>query len=71
MDNSNTSYSDTDREERIRERAYSLWIEQGQPEGRDLEHWMEAERNVGGEEAPQPREMDDNLSVLGKEGPNE
>ncbi|MBB4064846.1 DUF2934 domain-containing protein [Gellertiella hungarica] len=71
MDNSNTRYSDTDREERIRERAYSLWIEQGQPEGRDLEHWMEAERNVGGEEAPQPREMDENLSVLGKEGRNE
>ncbi|HEX6012058.1 MAG TPA: DUF2934 domain-containing protein [Geminicoccaceae bacterium] len=31
---------------RIRERAHRLWEEEGQPEGRDREHWAEAERQV-------------------------
>ena len=29
-------------EERIRALAYSIWIEEGQPEGRELDHWMRA-----------------------------
>lgn len=29
-------------EERIRERAYRLWIEEGQPQGKDAEHWQKA-----------------------------
>jgi Protein of unknown function (DUF2934) len=29
-------------DERVRERAYFLWLEEGQPEGRALEHWMAA-----------------------------
>lgn len=29
-------------EERIRERAYLLWLEEGQPEGKDTEHWERA-----------------------------
>jgi hypothetical protein len=36
----------TDREDRIRERAHQIWEEQGRPEGRDLEHWHEAERQL-------------------------
>jgi hypothetical protein len=32
-----------DREDRIRERAHQIWEEQGRPEGRELEHWHEAE----------------------------
>jgi len=35
-----------DREARIRERAYHLWIERGRPEGREQEHWEEARRSV-------------------------
>lgn len=58
-------------EAQIRERAHALWLEQGQPEGRDLEHWMEAERHIAGAEGPQPKDVDDNLAVLGKEGPRE
>jgi hypothetical protein len=27
-------------EGRVRERAYFLWLEEGSPEGRALEHWM-------------------------------
>jgi hypothetical protein len=26
-------------EQRIRERAFKIWIDEGQPEGRDKEHW--------------------------------
>jgi hypothetical protein len=29
-------------DQRVRERAYFLWLEEGQPEGRALEHWMAA-----------------------------
>jgi hypothetical protein len=36
----------TDREDRMRERAYQIWEEQGRPEGRDLEHWHEAARQL-------------------------
>ncbi|HEX2527898.1 MAG TPA: DUF2934 domain-containing protein [Geminicoccus sp.] len=39
-----------DREARIRDRAYHLWVEQGQPSGRDAEHWHEARRLVDEEE---------------------
>jgi hypothetical protein len=33
-------------EARIRERAHRLWEEEGKPEGRNREHWAEAERQV-------------------------
>lgn len=36
----------SDIEERIRERAYRLWIEEGQPEGSQERHWAEARRMV-------------------------
>jgi hypothetical protein len=35
-------------EERIRLRALEIWKEQGCPEGRALEHWAEAERELKG-----------------------
>jgi hypothetical protein len=39
-----------DREARIRDRAYHLWVERGQPTGRDEEHWHEAARLIDEEE---------------------
>ena len=36
-------------EARIRERAHRLWLEEGKPEGRELEHWREAERQLRAE----------------------
>ncbi len=27
-------------EQTIQERAYLIWIEEGRPEGRDVEHWL-------------------------------
>ncbi|MEM8654541.1 MAG: DUF2934 domain-containing protein [Pseudomonadota bacterium] len=29
-------------EAQIREAAYLLWLDEGQPEGRDQEHWLKA-----------------------------
>jgi hypothetical protein len=34
---------DGDLERRIRERAFKIWIDEGQPEGRDQQHWALAE----------------------------
>jgi hypothetical protein len=31
----------------IAERAYTIWLDHGQPSGRELEHWLEAERQLG------------------------
>jgi hypothetical protein len=38
-------------EERIRERAYKLWIEEGRPGGREHEHWEKARKLVEEEQA--------------------
>lgn len=36
-----------DREAQIRDRAYAIWESEGQPEGRDREHWSQAEGELG------------------------
>ena len=35
--------------ERIRQRAYELWQQEGQPEGKQQEHWERAVREIGGD----------------------
>lgn len=40
----------SDAQERVRERAYRLWIEEGQPEGRADRHWEAATKIVEEEE---------------------
>jgi Protein of unknown function (DUF2934) len=34
--------------ERIRQRAYELWQQEGQPEGKQQEHWNQAVREITG-----------------------
>ena len=34
--------------ERIRQRAYELWQQEGQPEGKQQEHWDRAMREISG-----------------------
>lgn len=52
-----------DDNELIRLRAYEIWIREGQPEGRELEHWLQARREVLGSAAdrddnpPTPEEL--------------
>ena len=41
-----------DRENRIRQRAYELWQQDGAPDGKPDDHWYQAEREIdqgGGE----------------------
>ena len=38
-------------ERRIRDRAYRIWLDEGQPDGKYLEHWLRAKREVEEEEA--------------------
>ena len=38
-----------DIETRIRRRAYQIWLEEGQPEGRDQEHWELAKKLIEAE----------------------
>ncbi len=38
---------DHDIEQRVRERAFYIWIEQGRPNGKDKEHWQQAEAELG------------------------
>lgn len=33
-------------EQRIRERAYQIWEEEGHPQGRDSEHWQRARSEI-------------------------
>lgn len=41
-----------EREEAVRARAYALWHEQGRPDGKDQEHWLQAEREHDGHDGP-------------------
>jgi hypothetical protein len=36
----------------VRARAYAIWEREGRPEGRAMEHWFMAEREVAGEVGP-------------------
>jgi hypothetical protein len=41
----------SDREERIRQRAYRLWEQAGRPEGAAQEHWERAAQDLDREDA--------------------
>lgn len=38
-----------DSRDKVHERAYHLWRESGGEHGRDMEHWLRAEREMSGE----------------------
>jgi hypothetical protein len=40
-----------DRQGEIAERAYRIWEGEGRPCGRDLDHWLRAEAELGAESA--------------------
>lgn len=42
-----------DREEQIRQKAYRIWQEEGEPEGREHEHWERAQQEFGGDALPE------------------
>ena len=43
--------AELEKREHIRERAHEIWIERGRLHGRDVEHWLAAERELD-EEGP-------------------
>ena len=49
--------NDTGLVQRIRERAFQIWIEEGKPLGRDTEHWQRAEQEIAGGEGEQPHKQ--------------
>jgi hypothetical protein len=49
----------SDREDTIRSRAYRIWEQENQPDGRHEEHWEQAEREIGAEgKATEPSQQD-------------
>jgi hypothetical protein len=40
---------DSEKQRRIRERAYEIWQREGRPHGRDAEHWQRAEAEIEAE----------------------
>jgi len=41
----------SDKIQRVRDRAYQIWQQQGEPEGLHTEHWLQAEEEVGASES--------------------
>ena len=39
-----------EREQRIRDRVYTIWEAEGSLDGKDLEHWLRAEAEIAAEE---------------------
>lgn len=39
-------------EEAIRERSYTIWEQQGRPEGKAIEHWLQAKGELEAERQP-------------------
>jgi hypothetical protein len=52
---------DDDLSVRIQKRAYLLWEQENRPEGRHLEHWCQAEAEIGAEQS-RPGEQTDAAS---------
>jgi hypothetical protein len=44
------------REREIRRRAYEIYLERGEEPGRDLEDWLQAERELASHEITSPGE---------------
>ncbi len=45
---------DRELDERIRERAYAIWEEEGRPEGNDFQHWLRAVEEIRAESRELP-----------------
>ena len=58
----------SDIEQRIRERAYRIWLEEGRPEGRQLVHWDMATELVAIEDGQRStlKPIEKNLGPLGE-----
>lgn len=55
-----------DHHDLVRTRAYLVWVEEGRPEGRDVEHWHRAVELVANEAAEAHAPEPATSSTLGK-----
>lgn len=46
-----------DREHQVRQRAYRIWQDEGEPSGRDQEHWSRAEAELDGAAGGEKEEL--------------
>jgi len=46
-----------DLERRIKERAYRIWVDEGQPQGRHREHWQQAKLEIVKDEGLDPERL--------------
>jgi len=53
-----------EKERLIRERAYEIWEREGQPEGREVEHWLRARRELDPDD--ELRQSERHIGTLGK-----
>lgn len=55
-----------DQNDRIRARAHEIWQAEGRPQGREADHWAQAERELAGEAeaAPEPAEADKSAPTI-------
>jgi hypothetical protein len=58
----------SDRQERISERAYQIWVAEGHVHGRHEEHWHRAEREIAEEELRLAAAMDDRAASTARKG---
>jgi hypothetical protein len=65
-----TTANNSDHE--VRQRAFSIWEQRGNPEGYETEFWLTAERELKGEEKPSSDSVNapSARSGGGSDGPN-
>jgi Protein of unknown function (DUF2934) len=44
---------DTNKDDQVRERAYLIWVDEGMPHGRELDHWLRAKWELRREPNPE------------------
>ena len=42
-------------EEAVRQRSYEIWVREGRPEGRSLDHWLRAKAELQTEQLARPK----------------
>jgi hypothetical protein len=48
-DESEMTAAELEKRHHTRERAHQIWVERGRPEGREVEFWLDAEKEVADE----------------------
>ena len=53
-----------DRDEQLRQRAYGIWQSEGEPHGRDRDHWEQAERELTDSAPDEPEAAPEEPAVV-------